>query len=57
MNLPWYGSMEWNIEEKFSMVWNMEWKIFSMERKQIASMENRKIVFHFMPCRQVQART
>ena len=29
LNLPWYGSMEWNIEENFSM----EWKIFSMEWK------------------------
>ena len=31
LNLPWYGCMEWNMEEKFSMEWNMEWKIFSME--------------------------
>ena len=29
LNLPWYGSMEWNMEENFSM----EWKIFSMEWK------------------------
>ena len=28
-----YGSMEWNVEENFSMERNMEWKIFSMEWK------------------------
>ena len=26
-----YGSVKWNMEENFSMQWNMEWKIFSME--------------------------
>ena len=31
LNLLWYGSMEWNVEDNFSMEWNMEWKIFSME--------------------------
>ena len=29
LNFCWYGSMEWNLEEKFSMEWNMEGKIFS----------------------------
>ena len=29
LNLPWYGSMEWNMEETFSM----EWKIFSVDWK------------------------
>ena len=24
LNLPWYGSMEWNMEENFSMEW--KWK-------------------------------
>ena len=38
--------MEWNMEENFSM----EWKIFSMEWKKIASMEYEKIVFHSIPC-------
>ena len=33
LNLPWYGSMGWNMEENYSMEWNMEWKIFSMEWK------------------------
>ena len=33
LNLPWYGSMKWNMEENSSMEWNMEWKIFSMEWK------------------------
>ena len=33
LNLPWYGSMEWNMEENFSMEWNMQWKIFSIEWK------------------------
>ena len=42
--------MEWNMEENFSMEWNMEWKIFGMEWKKIASMEYGKIVFHSMPC-------
>ena len=41
----WYGSMEWNMEENFSM----EWKIFSMEWKKICSMEYGKIVFHSIP--------
>ena len=45
LNLPWYGSMEWNMDENFSM----EWKIFSMEWKKISSMEYGKIVFHTMP--------
>ena len=35
LNLPWYGSMEWNMEENFSMEW-----------KKIALMEYGKIVFH-----------
>ena len=42
--------MEWNMEENFSMEWNMEWKIFGMEWKKIASMEYGKIVFHSIPC-------
>ena len=33
LNLPWYGSMKWNMEENSSIEWNMEWKIFSMEWK------------------------
>ena len=37
--------MEWNMEENFSM----EWKIFSMEWKKIASMKYRKIVFYSIP--------
>ena len=46
LNLPLYESMEWNMEENFSM----EWKIFSMEWKKISSMEYGKIVFHSIPC-------
>ena len=42
LNLPWYGSMEWNMEENFSMEWNME-------QKKIASMEHVKVVFHSIP--------
>ena len=49
LNLPWYGNMEWNMEENFSMEWNMEWKIFTMELKKIASSEYGKIIFHFIP--------
>ena len=45
-----YGSIEWDKEESFSMEWNMEWKIFDMEWKKIASMEYGKISFHFIPC-------
>ena len=45
LNLPWYGNMEWNMEENFSM----EWKIFTMELKKIASSEYGKIIFHFIP--------
>ena len=37
------------MEENFSMEWDMEWKIFSMEWKKIASMEHGKIVFHSIP--------
>ena len=33
LKLHWYGIMEWNREQNFSMEWNMEWKIFSMEWK------------------------
>ena len=56
LNLPWYGSMEWNMEENFSMEWNMEWKIFSMEWKwngrkfPVWNMEkSSSIPFHIMP--------
>ena len=38
LNLLWNESMEWNMEENFSMEW-----------KKIASMENGKIVFHSIP--------
>ena len=34
--------MEWNMEEDFSMEWNIEWK-------KIATMEYGKIVFHSIP--------
>ena len=26
LNLPWYGSMEWNMEENFSMEWKWKWR-------------------------------
>ena len=32
-NLLWFRSMEWNMEEKFSMKWRMESNMFSMEWK------------------------
>ena len=38
------------MEENFSKESNMEWKIFSMEWKKIASMEYGKIAFHSIPC-------
>ena len=40
------------MEENFSVEWNMEWKIFSMEWKKISRMEYGKIVsipFHVLP--------
>ena len=27
--VAWYRNMEWNMEENFSIEWNMKWKIFS----------------------------
>ena len=49
--------MEWNMEENFSMEWNMEWKIFGMEWKwngrklPVWNMEkSSSIPFHTMPC-------
>ena len=33
LNLPWYGSMKWNMEENFSVELNMKCKIFSMKWK------------------------
>ena len=45
-----------SIRKKFGIEWNtekifrMEWKIFSMEGKKIASIEYRKIVFHSILC-------
>ena len=43
--LVWKYGMEWNMEDYVSM----DWKIFSMEWKKIASMEYEKIVFHSIP--------
>ena len=37
------------MEENFSMEWNIEWKIFRMEWKKIASLKYGKIIFHFIP--------
>ena len=52
LNLPWYGSMEWNLEENFST----EWKIFSMKWKwngrklPVRNIEkSSSIPFHTMP--------
>ena len=48
--------MEWNMEENFSMEWNMEWKILGMEWKwngrkfAVWNMEKpSSIPFHAMP--------
>ena len=48
--------MEWNIEEYFSMEWNMEWEIFSMEWKWNGMEENcqcgiwkNRLPFHSLP--------
>ena len=47
---------EWHMEKKFSMEWNMEWKIFSVERiwngknSAVWNMEkSSSIPFHSMP--------
>ena len=50
LKLPWYGSMEWNMEENFSMEWSMEWK-------KIARMEYGKIVFHSIPYQALARKT
>ena len=57
LNLPWYGSMEWNMEENFSMQWITEWKIFSMEWKGNGKKlpvwimgKSSSIPFHTMSC-------
>ena len=42
LNIHWYGSIEWNMEENFNMEWKMEWK-------KIARMEYGKIVFPSIP--------
>ena len=47
--LTWYGRMECNTEENFSVEWNTEWKFFSMKWKKIASMGYAKVVFHSIP--------
>ena len=44
--LAWYGSMEWNMEENFSM----EWKIFSMEWKWHCELWKDRFPFHSIPC-------
>ena len=33
LKVLWGESIKWNMEENFSMEWNMEWKIFNMEWK------------------------
>ena len=42
--IPWYGSMEWNMEENFSMerkIFSIKWKWYGMEMewKKISSMK------------------
>ena len=61
LKVLWYGSMEWNMEEKFSMEWNMEWKSFSMEWKWNGRklsvwnvQKSSSVPFHTMPCPPVQ---
>ena len=46
LNLPWYKSMEWNMEENFSMEW-----------KKTASVEYGKTVFHSLPCPAIRSFT
>ena len=47
LKILWCNSMEWNVQENFSM----EWKILVyIEWKKIARMEYEKIIFHFIPC-------
>ena len=46
LSLLWYKSMDWNMEENFSMKW-----------KKIASMEYGKIVFHSIPCPAIRSFT
>ena len=37
------------MKENYSMEWNMEWKIFIREWKNISSMEYGKIILHSIP--------
>ena len=38
LNIPWYGSIEWKMEENFNKEWNMEWKkIARMEMEKSSS--------------------
>ena len=48
LNLPIYGSMEWNVEENFSIEWNMEWKIFAWNGRKLP-VWNMKKSFPFIP--------
>ena len=57
LKFPWYGSMEWNMEENFSMEWKifstgMEWK-WNGRKLPVWNMEkSSSIPFHTMPCQQ-----
>ena len=58
LNLPWYRSMEWNMEENSSTEWNMELKIFRVKwngRKFPVwnTEKSSSIPFHTMPCLKV----
>ena len=46
LNLPWYGNMEWNMEESFSMEWNWNGRklpVWNMEKSS-------SVPFHTTPC-------
>ena len=49
LNLVWYGSMEWNMEENFSMEWNGRFLLWNEIKLPVWNMENH-LPFHSIPC-------
>ena len=47
LNIPWYGSIEWNMEENFNMEWNME---YGMEENCPYEIWKNRLPFYSIPC-------
>ena len=53
LKILWYGSMEWNMEEIFSMEWNGRFLVWNGRKLLVWNMEkSSSIPFHTMPCSQ-----